>query len=447
MRVKLKNVAIHKMTEEERKDNLEYIKKMRRKEEEYNYHLSKNYSINFCYLEDRCFDTYQAFLEEDNQQTRSDMFKALFEIAYGVLYVAKYLPSSIDKKTAAYNYAIDYFERLVTNRFSFRAKNGGDRFPFQQYTRLSIRKYIFKYKPVEIVSSEFEKEVGNVLDSIVYNQGGMEKIEPGVVKANIEREVIKNLYSIYSEDEIRRLAYLYRDLKENKTSQDVIKEKFPDVYDFIWIVFTLSRKKKSLYSEQLLTGFNANSLKEHTDSAIRSSLFLMSIANTELLPKELFLNLDVDSLYRLSEMCGGSTVTIPSKKDLDYLILTVCSIADKLANNEIELDEIINNNRVKHKITACRITTVRDLVNKIMNTPLIDRNTPSSEPLVNTIITSIANIEKLFDVYTDSIKKANIPPSVQVSNMVKINTMISSTLDTLVSMKHNIEQTISEKDF
>lgn len=448
MATRIRDLPIHKMTEEERVSNLEYVRGIKRKPEDYDNHLFvANYSVNFWYLEDRCFDTYQSFLEEDTPKTRSDMFKALFELAFGVLLVAKYVPANTDKKVAAYNYAIDYFERLVTNRFSFRAKNGGSRFPFQQYTRLSIRKYIFKCKPTEINSSEFENEISDIIDSLVYNKEGIDKIESDIIKADINREVIRELKIIYEDSELKRLAFLYRDFKENDTSHIYIKEKFPDLYDFLNIVFVLSRKRKSFYSDKLLKGVSVKDLKEHTKVAIRSSLFLMSIANTDLLPKELFLNLDIDSLFRLAETYGGSTITVPTKKELDYLILSVCSAADKLQNNELKLDDVINRNKEEYGISFCRVSTVRDLVNKLMRIPITENENPSSEPLVNTIVTSVANIEKLFDIYTESIRKSSIPPETQISNMVKINTMISSTLNSLLSIKKDIERKISDSEF
>ena len=100
----------------------------------------KKYTYDLIKLEDNLTEAYLAQQEEDNEQTRTDLFINIKAIAFAILNVGNYSKYGIDFENTSYEYGLYLFERIITDRF---IPEYDDRFPWQKYISKNINHIIF----------------------------------------------------------------------------------------------------------------------------------------------------------------------------------------------------------------------------------------------------------------------------------------------------------------
>jgi len=74
-------------------------------------------------LEDEALLALSNWGKEDGEETRTQLFQTIQELAYAVLKVGGYDKHNIDYSTVAYEYALYLFERLILKSFLPSSKN------------------------------------------------------------------------------------------------------------------------------------------------------------------------------------------------------------------------------------------------------------------------------------------------------------------------------------
>jgi hypothetical protein len=318
--------------------------------------MKENHQFNLIRLEKNLNDSYQDFVKSENDKTRSKLFEDIYHMAIAIVTINKY--NHIEIKEVANEYSLRLYERIVIGSFRFRSEN--NHIPFTQYIKLNIRDVVFPNKNNHI----------DILEDLKKSSTG-EDIKTS--RKLVVDEIVNILKGLYGKEFDRLLPIALESVC--RTLHQPINPKLPrDIYNFTITMIGVAKRLTDDYTEV------QNTIN------LKSSLLLLTLLETDLVPKELILSLDLKSLYRLSTIAGGTKIKIPTLRQLESLI-NASNATIKVINGEGVIDASEASKKELGLVLSNR-TDVVDIikkVNKIYESIKPDGNT---EPLIEALLLS-----------------------------------------------------------
>lgn len=299
-------------------------------------------------LEDAVIDSYLKFNRNNNEKTSTAFFINVKKLAKAVLISNRWHRNkNVDIDMVAYEYSTSLFERIVIGKLS---PETSDRFPWTKYINFSIRSFAYESAIDSsdvyfVLDADIERELIFSIDENTDNQVSRslcfdpiyvqdkkqsDDSELIVNKRRFAKDLLNCLKMFYSFEDIKRLYPISIEYINNNNFNS-LKEN--EIKDFCYVIICCAKKITSEYNKQKTVYKQFSSIEDVTKSAIRSSLFMAASTDSNILPKELLLSLDIDSLYRLCSIKGGENIRVPLLTELDTLIGAVIVASKKLAEN------------------------------------------------------------------------------------------------------------------
>lgn len=401
-----------------------------------NKNKKKHYRFNLRELEDHVNETYDEFKKEDTQETRTQLFFRIRDLAFAVLSVGNYAKYSIDFEQTAYEYGLYMFQRLVLGSFHPRAKG---RFPWQDYIRKNILHVIFTMRD-DLQWQEAVQDVAYLIENDeTLNEPDLETPPPDELlhQNSYAEHLFKTLRLYYSIEDIKRLYPLSMDFIFQNPRYFISPDAPEDIRDFSIILVSSAKRIAQVYeltrSQNNTT--NPAGLKRALTSSVRSTMFLSTVVNSDFFPKEFLLALDTDSLYRLSSIMGGQTVRVPTLRELDTLIGAVVTVS-KIVIDGKKKDEALKEAKGDFELVFSNYVNVQNFVSKVLNSYDLFKEDTETEPIINLLAISIKSIDKLLDkMVKESDKSSSMEVVKQYSELSKSFTKITDSLVNISQLK------------
>jgi hypothetical protein len=400
----------------------------------------KKKRFNLRDLEDKCLIAYANFETDSNEFTRTQVFLTIKELAFAVLSVGPYSKNGLDFDKVSYEYSIYLFERIVLGTFKMKGHTG--RFPLQQYVRKNIKHVIYTMRDIDVwkdVVSDLEFLMNDdsltELDSI---------IDPSPAPCHfIDRHVssaklLDLIRMYYTYEEIRRLLAISIEHIYGNWYQYINSYAPSDVKDFV--VVLVASAKRVVRVDNVFYGLDMkkSTVKKALSSAVRSTVFMSTVVNSEFFPKELLLSLDLDSLYRLVSVMGGKNLRIPTQKELNTLIGGVVAASKVILEGKDSKDvkKTIKDTRNDYDLVFSSRVDIQFFVSKAIENFNLFKNESSSEPLINLLVSSINSLDKLFKT-TDFKSKDG---SEIMEQYIELSNAFSNITNSLLSISNKAPQ-------
>lgn len=356
------------------------------------------YKFDLKDLESKGILAHANWKELDNNKTRTDMFMAIKDLAYAILVVGNFRKYEVDPEKVSYEYAIYLFERIIIGSFKMIPKDKEiNRFPLQNYVNKNLMHVIFTMK-----DSDTWQELVSDLEVLSDRQAGSPDSDHdknpshnAFARGQLAGKVLGILRVYYTYEEIRRLLSISVDYLYGNWYYYVSSDMPVDIRDFIIVL--VSAAKRVVRQENIFysTDVKTKDLKKAFSSAVRSTVFLSTVANYEFFPKELLLSLDIDSLYRLVGVMGGKTLRVPTSKELDTLLGGVVTVSRAITEGK-DPAKAIKEAKEDYNLIFSSHINVQHFISKAMETFNVLREDSPSEPMINLLVTSINALDVVF---------------------------------------------------
>lgn len=366
------------------------------------------YNFDFIQLEKDIDVAYEKYMEEETEETKKNLYLTIKEIAYGILKVDKgWATYNLNYETVSYEYAAYLIEKILSGIFVREIRR--DKFPWQHYISKNLKHVV--------ITKREDEEWHNLIDDTKFllddltNDNIFDKEENGqehiFSRNDLCKRLLKSLKIFYTMDEIKRLyplAIEYID-REGGTYRHGINRVFrsgpgkrvlpKDIREFNSILIALAKRLLKDENVKRVDPFYGGNFSKIMSGSIRSSVFLASIVNADFFPRELFLALDIDSLYRLVNISGGETIKIPTQNELETLLGAVIQISKNIIKDE-KLDKYLNTNKEDLELIFSRKISLQAFTSKILESLELFQVDKETEPLVNLLIKSLESVVLLF---------------------------------------------------
>lgn len=386
-------------------------------------------------LEGELHQAYLDHLKEDDEQTRTNLFKTIRAIAHAILMVGKH-SKKIEPEEAAYEYAVYLFERIITGTFKPDIKGG---MPWQQYINLNV-KHIVNSRKNE--SANFI-ELADDLELLI-NKDEQDTLElrrndlPSLYKNELPRQLYEGLRIYYTREEIDRLLPLSLDLL-HVNPKYMVNDKMPgDIKDFSIVMLSLAKRLAKDGNSIFYENVSKKELNKVLDQCLRSSIFLSSVIDTNFFPKELLLALDIDSLYRIVQISGGKKMRIPTQRELDTLIGAVVTVSKMITDGK-DLKKTLRETKKDLDLVFSHQVNVQNFIRKIIDSIQLIGADQETLPLIAILKITFSNIDVLLDEWGENVDKGNIDPDVLwetrelVSDFIVKSTSILDKIDGILN--------------
>jgi hypothetical protein len=412
-----------------------------------------NYRFNLIALEEAALKAYKDWTVEDNQITRTGIFNTVKELSFAILMVHKgYAKYGIDYEKCSYEYALYLFDRIVFGkeqgegkepiRFKLIPKDLNSLgFPLQKYISLNIKHVIFSMKE-EISWPDVLKEVGEVYESVIDAETihtNNTQVEEKYSRNFISQKILEVLRIYYSYEEIRRLIHLSLDIVFNNDRYSIINTSPVDLKDF---TITMIAVAKRIVKEDVINNtldIKKDDLKKILNAAVRSTVFLSTVVNSTLIPKELLLALDIDSLYRLVSLMGGKTLKIPNSRELDTMLGSVVAISQSIMEGKDPKKSLQEAKQDMNLVFTQKID-INSFISKAIDSYNVFKDDKTTDPIITILSMSIKSLDILFKTLEE--KAGELPPESILSKYVELCTSFSKFTETLINIKNNLPDTI-----
>lgn len=397
-------------------------------------------------LESNSLHAYQLWKGDKNSaQFRTEMFKAVEELAFAVLNLGNFEKYGIDYAVCAYEYSLYLFERIITGSFRMEPKIPGTRFPLQEYVRLNIKHVVFTLKKetawqdlitdMEFFLEDYQKP--GDYEYLEIQDPNQTPPEEKVLKYEYADKLLAALKVYYPYSEIRRLLAISLDLIY-LDSKALINPKIPaDIQDFCITLVSLAKRLALDHNlNSGLSDISKSNLKKIFSSSVRSTIFLSTVVNTEFFPRELLLSLDIESLYRLVHVLGGQKVRIPTIKELDSLLGAVVAMG-KIIMEGKEIDKAIQESKSNFNLVFSTHIKVQDFVTKSLDSYNIFNKESKVEPLLNILAMAIKSMDVLFQQLTQ--RAETMESSEMIKNYVDLSSQFSQFTQTLIQVSEKVK--------
>ena len=358
------------------------------------------YRYNFKLLEKDLETAYRCFCLDNSSSTRTDLYHRIKEISFAILSVgSKWSKYNIDYDTISYKYSLYLLERMITKRF--RPKYTSDHFPWVNYINKNILHVVNTCREDnlwhELVKDlEFLVDQNACVFDKVSEDGGNQ--EDYIAEKQLAATLYKSLRIFYSDKEIRRILPIAIDIVSSDGCTAIHKGLNKDLKDFTVVLISLAKRIISENSVSRFYEVSKTDFKKAMSSSVRSSLFLSSVANSNIFPKELLLSLDYDSLYRIVQVAGGKCIRIPNQGELDSLMGAVLSVSNRILEGK-KIDDSISTAKRDLDLVFSKQIDIQSFVTKMVDTIEIHGEDKSSEPLIELLSKSLKDVKNILDQY------------------------------------------------
>ena len=377
---------------------------------------------NLIELEDKALRCYDELKVNPSSETRSNFFLAIEKLAFAILNIL-YRKQLIDYdlREIAYEYALYLFERIITNKFELNPKKN-ERFPLQYYISKNIKHVINDY--ISMMNNGNLKEIFVELETVINSTHICRDFGRDYIKTLYAQKLLDALSMFYSRENLARcLPYVIQMLYEKP--HYYIAESYPAELRDMGITLIALAKRIVPHNIGKFINFDNKTLKERLEIALKSTIFLSTIANAKLFPKELLLVCDFDSLYRLVSCFGGNKIRIPTLRELDTLIGTANTIACMiLENKEMNLSKTKTN----YDLCFARHINMNNFIEKALLSYELDSKKTSTS-LMNVLVKGIETLSR----YIEKIDITKVNSSVLLQQYLELSNTFSKILETVIN--------------
>lgn len=331
----------------------------------------KRYAYDLPAAETQAIDAINRWFEVDSSESRLDMYLKIRDLTTKILKVSNYFSTfPIDVDETANDYSLYLFERILNGSFVMipktKKKVQEKRFPLQNYINLNLKHIVItqssnKYEFIEDI--RFALDNKSLLEYLEETTSIKESSEE-CVRSSFLNEILAVLNLYYPISEIERLFNICLEHIIQRHRM-VFNAAVPDdVKDFSLILLATVRRISTEYPY-----FKGMSKDKYINPDL--SLFLSTVSNSMKVDKKLLLSLDLDSIYRLTYICGGQKVQIPSRKELDILVGSALALKTSIEHGvafstalyeikrkfDLDVSTNIKLNHIKDKIKTLETST------------------------------------------------------------------------------------------
>jgi len=418
--------------------------------------------FNLQLLESSALSAYQEMVENPNEDTKSRLFSGIRDLAYAILSVGyKYRKLEMNKTMLAHEYGVHMYIKIVSGKLDLSGHV--DKFPLQKYIDLNLQRVIDDVSKNESVdprnidirylteSFDSDGDSGDDSDEVIIkgNQSvGNVFIDYNVQLANgdLKDRVELSLHKSAISGHIFRGLRIFYDLPTIKRLLPIVLNGIDDGGN---LTISLDDEAKKFWmtlisvSKRISTDHNikVSNYSKHQDdfsgmfkSAIRSTMFLSMIANSDKFRTELLLSLDLDSLYRLATISGGKRIRVPTVAELDRLIAVATTLSNMVTENKPyktsylqmkkELDIVLNPDFVD------------PFLFKLKESFDVFGETKKSEPLLNVLSTVIDSMESLSKRIEHSL--GSIESTELIEKYLELSNSFSSSFESLIKLRNQL---------
>lgn len=398
---------------------------------------------DFRQMEDDIILAYNNWKSDDNPSTRTKVFTTIKDIAYANLMVGKYERYNLDYEEVSYEYGLYMFERIITGSFTFTPKFNPDkpdqevRFPFNLYMKRNIKHVIFtlrKKTSWQDLLTDLEFLVDGEMSTLDI-EDKQDPIDKVFDKHLYSRKLLQSLNIFYTEEEIKRLLGISLEMI-NEGNRYYISSTVPeDIKDFTITLIALSKR---LVKDNNIN-FNIDVPKKEVSkamaAAVRSTVFLSAVVNSNFFPRELLITCDIDSLYRLVNVCGGQTLKIPNIRELDTVIGATVTVGKMIMEGK---DYHTSVSETKNNLGLVFTNTIntQTFISKLLEVYDIYKDDPQTQPIISILAMSIKSLDTLFNELTEKAK--DLPAESIISKYTELASSFSKFTESLTNIKNNM---------
>jgi hypothetical protein len=386
-------------------------------------------------LEKKIKHSYTMLKKIDNSKTRLAFYELATDLAT-VCLDSMTVASKTDKKLIASDYALYLLELIISKDFDVHDDIRW-KFNWSNYFKLGLKKAMMEsrhsYDP--IITTEY------VYKELLYKHTSLprpkweEPIER--VKERLDflsRAVYEQLLSFYTEADINKMWYLsasYLLFKDFPLSMlEVSNNATDDVYNFCVMLYCVARRvlrKKSVPVEKKHT---IKEVEVALKKALKSTLFLASVANTDTFPLPILAALDIESFYRIVKVAGGRTIRIPTQQELDEL-LTHTTAMEKMLTENKPSKQAYAEVKKESCIDCGKDLSKTSFVAKVFNT--LAEEEALTSPIIEAITDSLQLVNKLLK--TVKVKNIKLSNNAAMQHYLSLNNLLNTTLLSLLNLK------------
>lgn len=393
-------------------------------------------------LEAKCMQAYLGFLEGEkdgntpSKEARDNLFLSIYNLTFAIMSVSRYVAKARVQdhvEEMAQTYTLTLFSRIIRGfRFTF-----DDKIPFQKYIDLNMKQIVSCTSHEQSSYSAIED-----LNNLVIHQNYADDEEDGKQDYE-ERCIVRKIYKIlnvyYSSNQIRRYLPLAIEFLDRSKSL-VLSKDIPETYrDFTntLIAIAYSVCKEHNIRDYISTMKPQGDLKNIISTSVRSSVFLHSIVNSEIIDPALLVSLDMSSLSRLISVAGGKKIKIPTEATFDRVLTSVLAISEGVVTGKEPLDALKSVSTGGIPIYK-KDVTLQNYVQSISKTMELKAIDPETEPLINVlenVINATSALSKKLPEVIDSIPKERL-----VSDYMSLSKNLQSLIKSLESIQDRFEK-------
>lgn len=395
-----------------------------------------NYRYDLVQLEADALNAYFRFRSNDNVQTRSDFFMGLFHLCFAVADISKDRKPYHDIEIPANDCATYIFERVaITKKLALLPREGYDKFPLQQYVRLSMKRYLInpEMSSKTMLSDEEFAKMANILDYT-------DNISSSIVKKNLAKQILSDLCVIYTPEEVYRLYPIARETIINRVHPRHIR--IPEIKDFVLIYTTLVRKRFRNGSKIFTDDLKESNITKMLHTCLSSSFFLTMLLESDIVDKSLLTALDIESIIRLIELAGGTTIKIPVKEKLNSLLVSM-NIATDMVMNGTDFNDALTNVKADSHIKCTTNPSLLRLVELAMLAIDLERGDQHSEPTFD----MLCSTARLAAEYTKELAEKRTSEAVTIDKFIQLSNNVSKITENIIKLQTFIrrQEEIREK--
>lgn len=352
----------------------------------------KRYRFNLEKLESELSDSYANYINEDNEQTRTELYKKIYNLAFAILNVGKHSKIGMDNDEAAYEYTIYLFERLISKKFVPDCDGG---MPWQKYIDLNLRHILYSKRDKDWI--EYIQDLDDYLNNngFVSPDSNMMESSNKINRDRVSSSLYNSLLIFYDDESVRNMLplalelinsdprYMVRDVSDNKLK------------DFMVVLVSLSKRVGSKFNDYG-SEFSSD-IKDAKGSFMRSSVFLSSIINSDVMSRELFVSLDRDSLDRLVSVAGGKKIRVPTSWEINSLIGVALSLTKSIEFGDFDYKKVIKKCKKENNLTFSYRLNMNDFVDKLYQSYKTYGEDESTFPTMSMIVEVLDNFIKLLN--------------------------------------------------
>jgi hypothetical protein len=406
----------------------------------------KQYRFDMWELEDACIKGYAEWKEDkDNDDIRVAMFESFRKIAYAVTSLGNYSKLGLNYDEVAYEYALYLYDRIAFRGFRPEPKETNpdeQRFPWNKYVTLNIKGIIY----AKAAENSWQDMVGDFESLLEAHRSDDPELvnasqpDSGLDKYYFSKMLFQQMRMLYTESEMLRLFPFSIDLM-NTFMNFKVRDNLPtDIKSFCINLYSVA--KRICRDNNLSYTFNPKmkDFKSAFESALRSSIFMSLVSEGSIIDKELVISLDIDSLQRIVQICGGKTIKIPTQSQLDSMMGATTAIAQNIISGK-PISESVYQSKHDLELSFPFNAHLQLVISKMMEAYDIKMKDNHTQPMITLLTSSICTLQKMFDTLASQTDK--VSASDLMKSYLDLSTTFTTMTDSLIRVSQERDQELS----